>query len=80
MFHVFVYSVPCDCYLSFSWLLCFTFLLVIAGKLESIWEIEELRSKSGKQHTVPTAFACVKVQPCSSYALFPIFIMQIHLR
>ncbi|CAN6469377.1 unnamed protein product [Victoria cruziana] len=30
------------------------------GKLESIWEIEELRSKSGKQHTVPTAFACVK--------------------
>ncbi|KAF3773553.1 hypothetical protein EJ110_NYTH55088 [Nymphaea thermarum] len=30
------------------------------GKMELIWEIEELRSKSGKQHTVPTAFACVK--------------------
>ncbi|XP_031486646.1 uncharacterized protein LOC116255053 [Nymphaea colorata] len=30
------------------------------GKMELIWEIEELRSKSGKKHTVPTAFACVK--------------------
>ncbi|PRQ39150.1 hypothetical protein RchiOBHm_Chr4g0421891 [Rosa chinensis] len=38
----------------------FIFYFSFAGDVESLWEIEKLRSESQKQHTVVSGFSCAK--------------------